>query len=340
MKKKLKVMVLMDLTEPRPDQNFEEDLKQSDWKTEREVVKALRKLGHDVQMVGLFDDISPFMQAVQTNRPDIVFNCVESFNNNTTLERDVIGLVEMMGLPFTGTGPTGLMLCKNKGLMKKLLSFHHIKTPKFVVFEKGKPIKKPKALKYPLFIKPDKEDASYGISQASYVENEDALIERVKFLHESMNQNALVEEYVDGRELYVGLMGSKRLRVFTPRELVFDNVPEDEPKIATFKAKWDAEYKEKWGIKWRFVAPLASGVLERISKVCKKVFKVMHLSGYGRMDLKVTPQNEIMIIEANPNPAIGRDEDLAMSADHDGVPYEKLIQKILEIGLLGTNINK
>jgi len=331
--KKLKVLMVMDLTAPSDDQDFSEELHRPDWKTEKEISTALLKLGHKVAMVGLYDNITPLLNAVKRIQPDIIFNSAESFNNNTSQERNIVGLIEMLGIPFTGSSPTGLMLCKNKGLMKKLLSFHHIKSPKFSVSYRGKKFKKPAHLKYPLIVKPDKEDASYGISQQSFVENDNALKDRVEFLHENLGQNALIEEYVEGREMYVGVMGIDRLRVFTPRELVFNNVPDDEPKFATYKAKWDQEYKDRWGIRWRFAAPMASGILERMERICKRVYRVLHIHGYGRIDLRITPNNEIMIIEANPNPAIGRDEDLAMSAEKDGLPYDQLIQKILQYGL-------
>jgi len=333
MKKILKVLLLVDLTAPASAEDFEKQLEGPDWQTEIDVLTTLRSLGHEVRVAGLFNDIGPVLKMIQEDRPDIVFNLAEHFNNNTSLERDIVGLLELLGLSYTGSGPTGLMLCKNKALMKKLMTFHKIKTPHFAVMVQNKPIHKPKSLKYPLIVKPTKEDASYGISQASFVETDEALIERVKFVHEKMSQNALIEEYVEGRELYVGLMGNNRLTVFTPRELVFKEVPEGEPKIATFRAKWDQEYKEKWGIQSRFANPMAEGVLDKIFKVAKRVYHILQIQGYGRIDLRLTPNNEIMILEANPNPGISKEEDLTLSAEKDGLPYDQFIQKILQLGL-------
>jgi len=337
--KNLNIILLVDLVFQTSTNDFEKLLQGPEWQTETDVLTSLRALGHSTRVVGLFNNILPFIKAVEENRPDIVFNLAEHFNNNTSLERDVVALIEMVGVPFTGTGPTGLMLCKNKGLMKKLMSYHKIRTPRFTLLNQNKPIRKSKQLSYPIIIKPTKEDASYGISQASFVENDEAFVDRVKFVHESMHQDALVEEYIEGRELYVGILGNDRLRVLSPRELVFKDVPDDEPKIATFKAKWDKEYREKWGIQSRFANPMAEGILEKIVKLSKKVYRILHIQGYGRIDLRLTPKNEIMILEANPNPGITKDEELSLSAEKDGLPYDRFIQKILQLGLNTSGSN-
>lgn len=331
--KKLNVLLLVDLPADVGEVEYEQLLQGPDWQTEIDVLNTLRELGHGVRVVGLFNKVSPLIQAVETDRPDIVFNLAEHFNNNSALERDIVALIEMLGLPYTGSGPSGLMLCKHKGIMKKLLTFHKIKTPRFGLLTRNKPIEKPTPLQYPLIVKPSAEDGSYGISQASFVETDAALEERVKFVHESMNQNALIEEYIEGREFYIGMMGNERLRVFSPRELVFRDVPDDEPKIATFKAKWDPEYQEKWGIQHRFANPMAEGVLEKIIKVSKRIYRILNIQGYGRIDLRLKPSNEIMVLEANPNPGIAKEEELPLSADKDGLPYDKFIQRILQLGL-------
>ena len=158
---------------------------------------------------------------IKANPPDVVFNLTEHFNEVSAYDRNVAGLLEMMGVPYTGSSPTGLTLCKNKGMAKELLAYHKIRVPNFAIFSPGATIKKPARLKFPLFIKPAEEEASYGISQDSFVENEDALEERIRFIHERMNQTALAEEYIEGREIYVSLIGNERLRVFPLREVDF-----------------------------------------------------------------------------------------------------------------------
>ena len=331
--KKLNVILLVDMPIPDEAGAAEKLLWEPDWQTEADVYKALTSLGHAVRVIGIYDDIAPLVSAVQRERPDIIFNLVEHFDNNATLERSVAALIEILGVAYTGSGPTGLTLCKNKGLMKKLMAYHKIKTPSFLLLHRNKPVRVPKAFRYPCIVKPVAEDASYGISQASFVETEEALRERVKFLHQSLDQDALIEEYIDGRELYLTVTGNKQLTVHAPREVVFRDVPDDEPKIATFKAKWDEEYREKWGIQNRFANPLADGVFERIERLCKKVYRVLNINGYGRIDLRLTPKNEIMILEANPNPGIAADEDVSLSVTKDGTKYEEFVQQILVLGL-------
>jgi D-alanine-D-alanine ligase len=225
------------------------------------------------------------------------------------------------------------MLCKNKSLMKKLLSFHHVRTPRFDVFYVNRAVNVPSHLRFPLIVKPAKEDASYGIAQSSFVRDKEELVERVRFLHTSMNQNALVEVYVDGRELTVGVVGNDRLVTYAPREVVFREVPDTEPKIATFRAKWDEDYRKRWGIQNRFADPLVDGLAAKMATIAKRAYRTLHIHGYGRIDMRLTEGNEIMVIEANPNPAIGRDEDLAMSAAKAGVAYPDLIQRLLHLAL-------
>jgi len=331
--KKLKVLLLVDLTGPESKPNYDELLQSKDWETEREVYQALHKLGHQVRIVGLFSDIKPLLDEVGADRPDIVFNLAEHFNNHPSYERDVAALLEMLGLPFTGSGPLGLSLSRNKGLMKKLMAFHHIKTPKFTVVPLNKTPHVPAELKFPFFIKPANEDASYGISQASFVEGKESYEERVRFVHQTMNQSALVEEYIEGRELYVSAIGFDRFRVLPVRELVFQQVGQDDPKIATYKAKWDLAYRDKWGIRNQFANPLAAGVEDRLARVTKRVLKILNITGYGRLDIRLTAENEIMIIEANANPAITSHEDLPQSAEKAGISYENLVSRILQYGL-------
>lgn len=334
MKRKLDVLLMVDMPSPAPEGTTVESIMTApDWDTEIDVLRTLRQLGHDVRVVGLFDDIRPLLAEVERGRPDIVFNLVEHFNNDRSLERDIVGLIELLGLPYTGNGPTSLMLSKNKGLMKQLLTFHRVRTPKFDVLRRNRRVRKPAALRYPFVVKPSREDSSYGISQASFVQTDAAFTERVRFVHETMNQDALVEEYVEGRELYVGVIGNERFQVLAPREMVFRDVPEDEPKIATFKAKWDWDYREKWGIQNRFANPLAEGVIERIEKVVKRVCRVLQITGYARIDIRLTPDNEIMVLEANPNPGIADNEDLPLSAEKNGLTYPDFIQKVVTLGL-------
>lgn len=332
--KRHKVLVLFDTAGTPPEnQDFTEELKTDDWAAEAHVIEALNKLGHEVRTIGVWDEPGMIIDEIKTNPPDVVFNLTEHFNEVSAYDRNVAGLLEMMGVPYTGSSPTGLTLCKNKGMAKELLAYHKIRVPNFALFSPRASIKKPPHLKFPLFIKPAEEEASYGISQDSFVETEEALEERIRFIHERMNQTALAEEYIEGREIYVSLMGNERLQVFPLREVIFTEVPEGQPKFATFKAKWDDTYRKRWGIQNVFAGPFAEGTVQRIGKICKAVYHALRIHGYGRIDLRVTPEDEIVILEANPNPNLDRDDEFAQSAVKAGLTYERMIQRILRLAL-------
>jgi D-alanine-D-alanine ligase len=333
-KKRHKVLVLFDTAgTPPADQDFTKELKTDDWAAEAHVIEALKKLGHEVRTIGVWDEPGMIIDEIRANPPDVVFNLTEHFNEVSAYDRNVAGLLEMMGVPYTGSSPTGLTLCKNKGMAKELLAYHKIRVPNFAIFSPGATIKKPPHLKFPLFIKPAEEEASYGISQDSFVENDEAFEERIRFIHERMNQTALAEEYIEGREIYVSLIGNERLRVLPLREVIFTEVPEDQPKFSTFKAKWDDAYRKRWGIQNVFAEPFSDGVVQRMARICKAVYRALRIRGYGRIDLRVTPEGEIVILEANPNPNLDRDDEFAQSAMKAGLTYERMIHRILRLAL-------
>jgi D-alanine-D-alanine ligase len=333
-RKRHKVLVLFDTAgTPPANQDFTKELKTDDWAAEAHVIDALTKLGHEVRIIGVWDEPGMIIDEIKANPPDVVFNLTEHFNEVSAFDRNVAGLLEMMGVPYTGSSPTGLTLCKNKGMAKELLAYHKIRVPNFALFSPKATIKKPPHLKFPLFIKPAEEEASYGISQDSFVETEEALEERIHFIHERMNQTALAEEYIEGREIYVSLIGNERLQVFPLREVIFTEVPADQPKFSTFKAKWDDAYRKRWGIQNVFAEPFADGTVQRIGKICKAVYRALRIHGYGRIDLRVTPDDEVVILEANPNPNLDRDDEFAQSAMKAGLTYERMIQRILRLAL-------
>jgi D-alanine-D-alanine ligase len=333
-RKRHKVLVLFDTAGTPPEnQDFTEELKTDDWAAEAHVIEALKKLGHEVRTIGVWDEPGMIIDEIKANPPDVVFNLTEHFNEVSAYDRNVAGLLEMMGVPYSGSSPTGLTLCKNKGMAKELLAYHKIRVPNFALFSPKATIKKPPHLKSPLFIKPAEEEASYGISQDSFVETDEALEERIRFIHERMNQTALAEEYIEGREIYVSLIGNERLQVFPLREVIFTEVPADQPKFSTFKAKWDDAYRKRWGIQNVFAEPFPEGTVERIGKICKAVYRALRIRGYGRIDLRVTPDHEVVILEANPNPNLDRDDEFAQSAMKAGLTYERMIQRILRLAL-------
>ena len=334
MKRKLKVLALFDAIAPTTlDQDLSAELKTEDWKTEANVLGALRELGHGTEHLAIFDDLDLLRQKLRGFEPDVIFNLADQFKNNRAFDQNIVSFLEMHGVPFTGCGSTGLTLCKHKGISKKILGYHRIRVPEFVTIARGKRIGRPKRLRFPILVKPLKEEASYGIAQASFVETDEQFKERVQFIHEKCDNDVIAEEYVEGRELYVSILGNHRLQVFPIRELVFKEVPPDEPKIATYKAKWDEEYRKRWGLRNRFAEGLDPAVAGRIEQICKRIYRLLTIDGYARLDLRVTPGNEVYFIEANPNPILAEDEDFAQSALKANVPYPHLIDRIIRLGL-------
>jgi D-alanine-D-alanine ligase len=337
-KKRHKVLVLFDTAgTPPADQDFTKELKTDDWAAEAHVIDALKKLGHEVRTIGVWDEPGMIIDEIKANPPDVVFNLTEHFNAVSAYDRNVAGLLEMLGVPYTGSSPTGLTLCKNKGMAKEILTYHKIRVPNFAIFAPNATIKRPSRLTFPLFIKPVAEEASYGIALDSFVETDEAFEERSRFIHERMNQAALAEEYIDGREIYVSLLGNDRLRVFPFREVIFTEVPEGQPRFSTFKAKWDDAYRKRWGIQNVYAEPFADSVTQRIVKICKAVYRALRIRGYGRIDLRVTPEGEIVILEANPNPNIEREDEWAQSAVKSGLSYPRLVQRILKLAITAVH---
>jgi D-alanine-D-alanine ligase len=333
-KKRLKVLVLFDGISPTSvDQDFTKEMKTKDWKTEADVMAALGKLGHTGEHLAIYDDVDLVRQKLETFAPDVLFNLVEQFRNNPGFDQNIVSFFEMQGLPFTGCGATGLTLSKHKGISKKILHYHGIHVPNFVVIPRGQRIGRPKQLQFPILVKPVKEEASYGISQASFVETDEQFRERVAFVHERRNADAIAEQYIDGRELYVSLMGNARLTVFPIREMFFGDMPRNEPKIATYTAKWDEEYRKRKRLRNEFAEGLDPALVGEIEQTCKRIYRLLTIDGYARIDLRFTADNEIYFIEANPNPILAEDEDFALSAGKAGLAYPQLIHRIVRLGM-------
>lgn len=333
-KKKLKILALFDAIAPTTiDQDLSAELKTDDWKTEANVLAALRELGHTIEHLAIFDDLNLLRQKLDAFQPDIIFNLADQFRNNRAFDQNIASFLEMHGVTFTGCGSTGLTLCKHKAISKKILGYHRIHVPEFTVIVRGKRCTRPARLKFPILVKPLKEEASYGISQASFVETDDQFKERVQFIHTSHDCDVIAEEYIAGRELYVSVLGNHKLEVFPIRELVFKEVPPDEPKIATYRAKWDEEYRKKWGLQNQFAEALDPALARDIVQTCKRIYRLLTIDGYARVDLRVTAANEIYFIEANPNPILAADEDFAQSAMKAGLSYPQLIERIIRTGL-------
>jgi D-alanine-D-alanine ligase len=330
----VKILVLFDVHRPiGPDETFSlRSLRTEEGKPmEADVLACLRKLGHDVETLAIFDEVKAVFDKIELFKPDLVFNLCETFLSDRAHEPNIPALLELMRVPYTGAGPDALMLCKDKALAKKLLAFHRIRVARFVVSPRERPLRRLGRFSYPAFVKPIGEEASDGIALASLAKNEEEVIDRARFLHERFESDALIEEYIDGRELYLGVLGNKRLTVFPPREIFFGQPPSDDaPRFATAKAKWDDAYRKKWKIRNGPAGPLAPPVERKLAELARRVYRILHIRGVGRVDVRLTPQDDVVVMEANPNPALAKEDDFAQAAAQVGIGYEALIQKILE----------
>jgi D-alanine-D-alanine ligase len=290
-----------------------------------------------VRLLGLYNDVRPLLDEVQAFKPEVIFNLIETFNNVTQWDKNIAALIEMLGVPFTGATPAALALCNDKALCKKILRFHRVRVPRFHTFYREHKVWLPKTLKLPCIIKPLTEEASRGISQASIVDDEKGFIERVAMIHERMKQDAIAEEYIEGRELYVSVMGDHRLRVLPPRELHFGQMSDDEPRIATYKAKWDDDYRERWGIRNQYAGRLSADVEQRINDVCKRAYRALNIRSYARFDLRVTPSGQVYVLEPNVNPCIAEHDEFAQAAKKVGIAYPTLIRMVVNQALRRTS---
>jgi D-alanine-D-alanine ligase len=332
--RKLRVLVLMHDYQVPPEDVSGVDLETVAWRTEYDVVTTLRnELGHDVHALGVKDDLGQIRQAADELKPHIAFNLLEAFHEVGTFDQHVVAYLELLRLPYTGCNPRGMFLTRDKALSKKLLHYHRIPVPEFAVVQRGRKARVPKRLSFPMIVKPLTQEASIGISQASVVEDEPKLRERVQFIHESIQTDAIIERFIDGRELYCGVIGNQRLQVLPVWEMTFGKMPEGQHRIATERVKWSPKYQKKVGVSTQEATDLPDGAAAAVQHVSRRVYKVLEMSGYARVDLRLDEQGRVYVIEANPNPHIAREEDFAESANKAGVPYSALLQRILTTGL-------
>ncbi|MEK6585240.1 MAG: ATP-grasp domain-containing protein [Nitrospirota bacterium] len=331
--KRLRVLVLMHEDLVPPEQVNGHDLETVAWRTEHNVVSTLKKLGHEVLPLGVKSELAVIHSAIEGWKPDIAFNLLEEFDGVAVYDQHVVSYLELLHLPYTGCNPRGLMLARDKALTKKVLSFHRIPYPEFIEVPQGRTVKRPKWLAFPLIVKSVSEEASLGISQASIVEDDDKLSERVAFIHNSVGSGALIERYIEGREFYVGVIGNGQLQVLPVWELIMDKLPEDAKRIATERVKWSRKYQQKYGITSREADNLPKGKAEDIQDLSKQVYRALGLSGYARIDMRMADDGQLYVLEANPNPQIAEDEDFADSAKKADYHYKELLQELLNVGL-------
>ena len=332
--KKLRVLVLMHPDHVPPETL--DGLTPQDalaLKAEFDIVQCLKKLGHEPRALGVQDEFLPIRDAVEELKPHIVFNMLEEFHSNMLFDQNVVSLLELLRVPYTGCNPRGLILARSKSLSKKLLAYHRIPVPDFLVIARGHRTRRPKKLEFPLIVKSLLEHASYGIAQASLVEDDERLAERVAFVHESIGTDAIAERFIEGREIYVGILGNDRLVALPPLELVFENMPANAALIATAKVKHDLAYQAKRGIALKAVEGLEAEVMERIARIAKRIYRTLELDGYARIDFRLSATNVPYFLDANPNPDISDGEELASAAALVGMNYGDLISRIIGLGL-------
>ena len=312
-----------------------------DFRDERHVIKSLRRRGHIVEPFGLFDDVNPLLKKLSTMTPDIVFNMCESFSGRRRHEADVMSLLELLGVAHTGASAETLNICKDKALSKKIVSFHGVSIPKFAVLQSKTNSYRESVLKrnllshipWPAICKPLDRDSSEGISMASIVRNPDACTRQVERLEKKFTSGIIVEEFIAGREIYVGMMelpGRKNLVVLPPRELYTGTGP----GFVTWRAKWDKAFRRLHNIDSGKAKKIAPATIRRIENVARESYLALGLSGYARLDLRLRENGDPVFLEANPNPSIRRGDDFALAAQAAGIDYDDLIEAIVRTAIV------
>jgi D-alanine-D-alanine ligase len=332
--KRLRVLVLVHPDLVPPDSTKGHSAEEiNEWKTEYDVVSTLRAAGHEVRPLGVQDELKPIRDEIEGWKPNVVYNLLEQFHGEVIYDHNVASYLELMRVPYTGCNPRGLMLARGKDLSKTLVHYHRIPVPAFAVFPLHRKVRRPKRLALPLIVKSLSEDASWGISQASVVDTDEKLAERVDFIHERIGTAAIAEQFIEGRELYVGVLGNERLRVLPVWELKFGSMTEGSWAIATEKVKHDPRYQKRVGIADGPAKDLAPELCARIQRMAKRVYRTLQLDGYARVDFRLSADGIPYFLEVNPNPEIAESQEFATAARHDGLAYPDLLQRILALGI-------
>jgi D-alanine-D-alanine ligase len=331
--KKLRILVLMyeDFVAPASLDGLSE-AEAHRIKTEFHVVATLRERGHDVRQLGISDDVRVIREIIEAWKPHIVFNLIEEFAGEAVYDHNVVSFLELLRVPYTGCNPRGMVITRDKAISKKLLIYHRIRVPPFFVVRRGRRVRRRIRLEFPLIVKSLIEESSLGIARASLVNDEERLAERVQFIHERIETDAIVESFIDGREIYVGDLGNDRLQVLPPLELCIGKGDPREPLIATAKVKHDPVYQKERGI--TVARPELTPEIERlIDRTARRAFRALELEGYARLDFRLTDSGKLYFLEANPNPEIAPNEEMAIAAEAAGLDYPALLEKILRLGL-------
>jgi D-alanine-D-alanine ligase len=298
-----------------------------------QVAAALRKKGHKTSILGVYDDVSKLISGISRRKPDLIFNLLESFGGKSTAgDFAIAGVLDLIGVRYTGGGPGELYLRQDKGLAKKVLAFEKIPYPHFAVFSQTSDFETAGNLRMPLFVKPLTADASIGIDGDSLVRDTTSLMKRVIAIHEKIKDSALVEEYIEGRELYVGVLGNREPLALPPVEVDFTGFPEGEPRILGTKAKWKKNSAEYKGTK-SVMADLPDELRARLQKTAIEAYRAVRVRDYGRVDLRLTETGDIYVIEVNASCYLEKESEFAMAAQADGIEFPDLVERIVELAV-------
>lgn len=298
-----------------------------------QVKQALEGAGHTANVLTIHDDIVEIVEKVRAAKPDLVFNLVESFDNDMIGgSMGVAGVLDLLQIPYTGGGPGELYLQEDKSLSKKLLDYEGVRYPDFASFAPNADFETGGNLRMPLFVKPQRMEASQGIDEKSLVRTTQELMERVVKIHKTIGDAALAEEYIEGRELYVGVLGNSQFAAFPPIELDFSGLPEGSPRIADSAAKWDETSERFKGTK-SVLATLSPELTAKVQRTAIDAARAVRVRDYGRVDLRLTDTGEIFVIEVNASCYLEENSEFAVAARAHGIEYPALVNRIAELAL-------
>ena len=315
------------------------EIKESDPLQEyEEIAVALREGGFESYILNIRDDIDVFFKDYKKNKPDVIFNLVEIYKEKAGLEMGFAGILDMLQVPYTGAPPIALGNCQNKAFAKKILQCEGIQTPRALLITQKQPVYK-HGLKYPLITKPAMQDASVGIDTEAVVTNHKNLKERIEYLLYEYEEPVLVEEYIEGRELNVAVLGDKKPRVLPISEIDFSTMPDHLYNIVSYQAKWEPTHEAYHKTVPVCPSPLPKRIEKKAQEIALKCFEVMKCRDYCRVDMRLSTDNELYVLEVNPNPDLTADAGFMRSAGVAGYNYKSALRKIVKLAVARAKRN-
>ncbi len=302
------------------------------WRTAYQVFHGLWAMGHDVGQLGLDDSLGPLHRELDRALPDIVFNLLLELRDSGGYEPHVVSALEARGVPFTGCNSEGLVLTRDKALSKTLLRAHDVPVPDFAAIALGRRARKV-PIEFPVIVKPNDGSGSVAISEDAIVHDQAALSRRIALLHDTYGLGVIVERFIAGRELTVGVLGNGRPEVLPVMETVFGDLPEAAPRILTRRLKWDLHHRRELGVQCAPAQKLRAADRERVTAIAERAFGVLRLSGFARFDVRLAPDGGAFVVDVNPNPDLDSEDELALSATSAGMSQHDLLARVIDLGL-------